>query len=272
VSQPSNDSSGAPTAFAVALAVSVAILLATFFFMRDVAQAPVAQAPETEPAPVAASPVAPASPPSLSLEAAVRAGNLGAVQENLRWCRSKGNCALGEGLDAAVAANRAEIARLLLDAGADANKTDRLGSTPLHSAAEWGHAQVVSALVKAAARVSASDKNGSTPLHAAAEWGHTEVAKILLGAGADANATDSNGETPLHVAAARRVPPLIIYANVVRVVLDAGSKATARNKAGQTPLQLAEAAASSLTMEGNRKALGDANDVMALLKRGGGVR
>ena len=64
-------------------------------------------------------------------------------------------------------------------------------------AAEKGHTAVVTALLDAGADVNKADKFGSTPLYAAAGYGHTAVVTALLDAGTDVNKADDEGITPL---------------------------------------------------------------------------
>lgn len=94
------------------------------------------------------------------------------------------------------------MASLLCDAGADPGTSNRVGVTPLHSAAEKNAADVALLLLQHGADVSAANSVGDTPLHWAAEKGHLGVARALLGAGADACRSNKYGSTPLHAAAA----------------------------------------------------------------------
>src|SRR5689334_11195681 len=91
----------------------------------------------------------------------------------------------------------AEMARVLIQAGAHANVKTRLGGvTPLQLAATNGNAAIVELLVKAGAEVNAPNSNGTTPLMFAAASGKTEAIRILLDNGANVNARDSNhGQT-----------------------------------------------------------------------------
>src|SRR5262249_25225760 len=86
-----------------------------------------------------------------------------------------------------------EMARLLLQAGANANAKTRLGDvTPLLLAATNGSAAIVEMLVKAGAAVNTANANGTTPLMFAAASGKTDAIRILLDQGANVNARDTN--------------------------------------------------------------------------------
>jgi ankyrin repeat protein len=73
-------------------------------------------------------------------------------------------------------------------------------STLLHHAAWKGHAEMASLLLDAGAEVNAQNQNdhwGGTPLHAAAHGNQKPVAELLLARGADLHATSCNGRTPI---------------------------------------------------------------------------
>src|SRR5262245_31961594 len=74
-----------------------------------------------------------------------------------------------------------EMARLLIQSGADVKAKTRLGDmTPLHLAATNGSAAMIETLVKAGADVNLANGNGTTPLMLAASSGKTDAIAILL--------------------------------------------------------------------------------------------
>jgi ankyrin repeat protein len=133
-------------------------------------------------------------------------------------------------LERASEGGHVELVQVLLEYGADVNARDELGCTPLFWASDLGKPASVRALIKHGADVKASDKDNQTPLHRA---GTEEVAQILLEHGADANALESRNWTPLHVAS------VLGRAGVVRVLLEHGADANARDADNATPLHLA---------------------------------
>jgi ankyrin repeat protein len=130
---------------------------------------------------------------------------------------------------------RPDVARLLLERGADINA--RIDDwTPLHVAAEYGRVEVVCVLLEHVPNVDAEDNQGRTPLHVAAENERVEsaeVVRMLLEHGANVGAEDNQGRTPLHVAAEYgRV-------EVIHVLLEHGANVDAEDKQSRTPLHKA---------------------------------
>ncbi|HEY6013731.1 MAG TPA: ankyrin repeat domain-containing protein, partial [Candidatus Limnocylindrales bacterium] len=74
------------------------------------------------------------------------------------------------------------------------------GFTALHLAAYFGKAEVARILLQAGAGVNAVADNEMRvqPLHSTAAGRHLEVCRLLLAAGADVNARQAGGFTPLH--------------------------------------------------------------------------
>lgn len=127
-----------------------------------------------------------------------------------------------------------EATRLLLQAGADPNRTNVHGSTPLHKAAASNHSAVAQILLESKAKVDAVNAAGRTPLYEAMQYGTEPILALLIGAGADVNAVSSNGNTPLHRAATEG------NVTAVKMLIKAGGDLQVRNQLGETPLQSAE--------------------------------
>ena len=124
----------------------------------------------------------------------------------------------------AVAYNHPEIARLLLERGADAHARSANGFTPLLFAAQQGNLESARILLAAGADVNeaapdgiAGDTNARLPfkpntaaatLLVAIDSGHEAMARFLLDHGADVNQHGA-GRTPLHSAVQRQMPELV---------------------------------------------------------------
>ena len=67
----------------------------------------------------------------------------------------------------------------LLAKGADVNRAQKYGWTPLLMAAKKGHVKVVSALLAKGADVNQVTKNGATPLSIAKAKGHTTIVELI---------------------------------------------------------------------------------------------
>ncbi|GAA2426650.1 ankyrin repeat domain-containing protein [Streptomyces glaucus] len=96
------------------------------------------------------------------------------------------------------AALTGDVARVkaLLRAGADPERRDGEGVTPLYLASVQGETEVARLLLEAGAfpdTESGGVGSEGTPLCAAACWGHTETVRVLLAHGADPNLREDHG-------------------------------------------------------------------------------
>jgi ankyrin repeat protein len=91
-----------------------------------------------------------------------------------------------------------QIAKMLIEYGADVNKRSDPGATALHFAiARVASIEIVEMLIAAGADVNLHGFDGQTPLHSAVYARQVEIGKLLLERGADVNARDDQGRTPL---------------------------------------------------------------------------
>jgi ankyrin repeat protein len=106
-------------------------------------------------------------------------------------------------LHSAVRLDRKEIVKLLLDNGShpdipsSESGVGHDGETALLQVAFWGRLEIAKLLIERGANVNAKAADGAVPLHEAARMGHVDVARLLLEHGADVNAKDNKGETPM---------------------------------------------------------------------------
>ena len=126
------------------------------------------------------------------------------------------------GLHWAALNGNAEIARLLIGAGADLEAVTRIGAhTPLHVAGREGSGEIVAVLSEAGANVAAVTETGAMPLHFAAASGDVVAVTALLERGAPVDAAEPEwGQTPLMFAAAMG------RTEAALALMDAGADAT----------------------------------------------
>ncbi len=116
------------------------------------------------------------------------------------------------------------VADLLIDAGANAEATNRYGVAPLALACLNGNAAMIERLLNAGADPNATQPGGETALMTAARTGVVEAVQVLLARGADPNASESSkAQTALMWAAAND------NADVVRALVEAGAAVHARS-------------------------------------------
>eukprot|EP01101_Sappina_pedata_P013488 TRINITY_DN9759_c0_g1_i1.p1 TRINITY_DN9759_c0_g1~~TRINITY_DN9759_c0_g1_i1.p1 ORF type:complete len:124 (-),score=62.63 TRINITY_DN9759_c0_g1_i1:128-499(-) len=73
-------------------------------------------------------------------------------------------------------------------------------STPLHSAADFGHTDVIEYLLSKGANINAKDSFGNTPLLCAVYEGHVEATQLLVSKGASTKDKGPDGKTALEAA------------------------------------------------------------------------
>lgn len=95
-----------------------------------------------------------------------------------------------------------EIAKMLIEHGANVNAEDNYGRTPIYYADAGYSNKMVRFLVKdAKADLNHRDRQGRPPLHAAAEQGAKSLVNALIANGANVNQTILNNQTALHLVA-----------------------------------------------------------------------
>jgi len=129
---------------------------------------------------------------------------------------------------------RADAAKRLLDAGADANCQDNTGRTPLHAAVAADAMGVFQILLRnRATNLNARMHDGTTPLILAARLAIEGMVEDLITADADINAADNSGKTALHWAAA------VNNTEAVNILLMHHANRDAQDDKDETPLFLA---------------------------------
>lgn len=129
--------------------------------------------------------------------------------------------------------SRADVAKRLLDSGADANSRDRLNRTPLHLAIGADAQGVFQILLRnRATDLEAKMDDGTSPLILASRHDLPELVRHLVKAGVKVNGADNQGRTALHWAAS------VNSLEVTKELLRNGAKKDAQDEKGQTPLFL----------------------------------
>jgi len=102
-------------------------------------------------------------------------------------------------LHEAAEAGTTELVAKILDRGAEINRIDYVGHTPIHLAAQKGHFETVRLLIDRGANVNAKSEFGATPIRGAVfcDGGHPDVVEMLLDYGADPNEQSYGGGTLL---------------------------------------------------------------------------
>ena len=153
----------------------------------------------------------------------------------------------------AAARAKAEIVKLLVAAGADPNKGDNEGNTPLPASFDecWiakfpsESDAILQALIAARVDLNSKDRYGRTLLSLAA-WSYDcyplqqgtslRLVKTLIAAGADVNAQDKENNTALFGPISRF---LVIRGEMIRTLIAAGTNVNLANIKGETPLMAA---------------------------------
>ena len=104
---------------------------------------------------------------------------------------------------------------------------------PIHAAASTGQTNIVKILIAKGADIDKQDDAGRTPLMLAILKNHIGLARWLIGKGADVNVSDKSGMTSLHWAAREN------DRNLVRLLIANGANVDVRDKDGLTPVRLA---------------------------------
>ena len=126
-----------------------------------------------------------------------------------------------------------EVARLLVEHGADATAQDDQGWTPLHWAVKEGNMDLACLLIENGAKATAQDNDGWTPLHWAMLGGSVNISHFLVKHGADLTAQDSDGLTPLHWAVKEG------SVDLTRIFVENGADVAVKDNYGSTPLHWA---------------------------------
>jgi len=118
-------------------------------------------------------------------------------------------------------AKNVEIAKLLIENGADVNAKNNVGETPLFKTQS---VEIAKLFIENGADVNAKSNYWGTPLFYEED---VEIAKLLIVNGANVNVKNNKGETPLFYAE---------DAEIAKLLIENGADVNAKNDDGETPL------------------------------------
>jgi uncharacterized protein len=138
----------------------------------------------------------------------------------------------------ATQGNDVDVARLLIDAGADVNAKDSIRDTPFLYAGAEGRNEILR-MILATGRADLRDTNryGGVAIIPASHHGHPETVRILLETDVDIDHVNNLGWTAL-IEAVILGDGGPIYQEIVGLLVDAGAR-NIPDRDGKTPLELA---------------------------------
>jgi ankyrin repeat protein len=168
---------------------------------------------------------------------AVRAGDLAQVRLVVGKTELEARDRQGRtALLLATHANHVEIARALIEAGADVNAKDGMKDTPFLYAGAEGRDEILRLILATGmAKLGDTNRYGGTALIPAAHHGHPSTVRILLQAGIDIDHVNDLGWTAL-LEAVILGDGGPVYQEIVGMLTDAGARQIP-DRDGVTPLE-----------------------------------
>ena len=151
---------------------------------------------------------------------------------------------LAEALIGAAEGGHEQLARELLDEGADPSVGDHSGSTAMHWAVWGGHAETTNLIYDEKGEADGGEDSDNTPAELGLNSpGHEAVIRLLLERGGPdiINVQNDGGCTPLHWVSGAGCGPMI------RFLLDMGADVKIRDKGERTPADRARGTGDHIT-------------------------
>ena len=145
-----------------------------------------------------------------------------------------------------------DTVRYYLDEGVNANAKDFTNHTPLHWAVSNNKVDIAKLLIDRGADLHTKyDNDEHTILHLGVQHNSKDMAELLIENGADVNVKDYSGYTPLHLALLKKdvgkyygmnhqVVNIQQSEEVVKLLIEKGANVNSKTYSGITPLQLAK--------------------------------
>jgi hypothetical protein len=132
-----------------------------------------------------------------------------------------------------IKCRQADVAKFLVNHGADVNKQNSQGVTPLmFSVMAFDNTDLLEFLLKHKAKLAHKDMAGNTPLSGAVAMAKVDAVKVLLENGADPDEATSKGFTPVMIAVLANRPAIL------KILLNAGADINKPHPKGWTVFQL----------------------------------
>lgn len=139
-------------------------------------------------------------------------------------------------LEVTLRHDRPELARRLIDDGADPNqRIGKRGNQLIHLAAETGDIGFMAVLLDEGVNPNSAGHHRRTALHIATKKGFEYLGRTLLDHGANPDASDAQGNTSLHVAASRG------STSMTQLLISFNANASSTNNQLYTPIHDAAA-------------------------------
>lgn len=136
-------------------------------------------------------------------------------------------------LNRVVLAGQSQIVRELIGSDVDVNEKAEFGWTALLAASAQGYPEIAKLLLDAGANPDIGNVHGRTPLMFGARYGNVDICRVLLEYGAVVDTQDVYGMTALMTASREG------HQSVVELLLDAGANPTTKTPCGKTALDFA---------------------------------
>ncbi len=120
----------------------------------------------------------------------------------------------GTALHYAIRSGKQQIVELLIDKGADCNKKNRKGCTPLVCALRKNYTSIAEFLIRKGADITLPNNRGNTPLMISIAHKNKAITTLLMNSGADWRAKNAHGQNSLVIAVSTN------KISIVQILLD----------------------------------------------------